>query len=175
MKNFNLIVLVAMLLFGCKTMDKSPTAVGSVELNKYAGLWYDIASFPMRFQKGCHCTSAEYTLMPDGYVKVLNRCRKGSYQGDWSSITGKASGVEGSNNTKLKVQFFWPFKGDYWIVKLDDDYQWAVVSAPKKNYLWILSRNRIMDDTIYNHLITTLAAEGYDTGKLIKTPQQCKE
>lgn len=175
MKNLNLIALAAMFLFGCKTMDKTPTAVGNVELNKYAGIWYDIASFPMRFQKGCHCTSAEYTLMPDGYVKVLNKCRKGSYQGDWTSITGKAFVVEGSNNTKLKVQFFWPFKGDYWIVKLDEDYQWAVVSSPKKDYLWILSRTRILDETLYHHLITTLNAEGYETDKLVKTPQQCDD
>ncbi|GAB1405046.1 lipocalin family protein [Lentimicrobium sp.] len=164
-----------MFLFGCKTMDKSPTAVGHTDLNKYAGVWYEIASFPMRFQKGCHCTSAEYTLMPAGYVKVVNRCRKHSEQGSWSSVSGKAFAVEGSNNTKLKVQFFWPFKGNYWIVMLDDDYQWAVVSAPKKDYLWILNRKRSMDDELYRQLIETLKAEGYDTAKLVKTPQQCDE
>lgn len=175
MKIISAITLAALFLFGCKTMDKSPTAVGKVELDKYAGKWFEIASFPMRFQKGCQCTTAEYTLMPKGHVKVFNKCRKDSTAGKQSSITGKAFVVEGSNNTKLKVRFFWPFKGDYWIVKLDSNYQWAVVSAPKKDYLWILSRTHSMDETLYNRLIKELEAESYDIGKLVKTPQQCDD
>ena len=165
--------MLAGLLMGCSAQKSVPTSVGSVELEKYAGLWYDIASFPMRFQKGCHCTTAEYTLMPKGYVKVENRCRKDGYDGKKQGITGKAFAVEGSNNTKLKVQFFWPFKGDYWIVRLEKDYKWAVVSAPGKDYLWILSRTPELDTTLFDEIIDDLRSDGYDVNRLVKVPQGC--
>lgn len=161
-------------LFGCKAQDSTPTAAGSVDLEKYAGLWYDVASFPTRFQKDCYCTTAEYTLMPKGYVKVVNKCRKGGLNEKESGITGKAFVVKGSNNTKLKVRFFWPFKADYWIVKLDPDYKWAVVSTPDKNYLWLLSRTPQMPEPLIESIIKSLKEEGYDTGRLKRTPQPCE-
>jgi len=173
MKNLLVMLLFAGFLSGCATQKQLPTSVGSVDLVKYAGRWYDIASFPVRFQKGCHCTTAEYTLMPEGYVKVVNKCRKGGYNKKSSGITGKAFVVDGTNNTKLKVQFFWPFKGDYWIVRLDPDYRWAVVSSPKKDYLWILSRTPQMNSTEFEAIVASLKAEGYDVARLTKTPQDC--
>ncbi len=174
MKNKLFLIIMAGLMMGCSAQKSTPTSVGSVELEKYAGLWYDIASFPMRFQKGCHCTTAEYTLMPKGYVKVDNRCRKNSYDGKKSGIKGKAFVVEGSNNTKLKVQFFWPFKGDYWIVRLEKDYKWAVVSAPAKDYLWILSRTPQMEEATFDEIIRDLRSDGYDVDRLVKVPQECQ-
>ncbi|GAP42304.1 bacterial lipocalin [Lentimicrobium saccharophilum] len=174
MKFSAMITLAGIFLLGCRAQDRTPTAVGSVDLEKYAGLWYDIASFPQRFQKGCHCTVAEYGLNADGTVSVTNRCRKGGYQEKESSVTGKAFIVKGSNNTKLRVQFFWPFRGDYWIVMLEPGYRWAVVSSPKKDYLWILSRTPSMDENEYNAIVNKLATEGYDTGKLVRTLQECQ-
>lgn len=172
--NFKIMIaLVAGFLFGCSVQNNLPTAVGSVDLKKYAGLWYDVASFPVKFQKGCHCTTAEYTLMPRGYVKVVNKCRKGGFDKKESGINGKAFAVEGSNNTKLKVQFFWPLKADYWIIKLDQDYKWAVVSSPGKDYLWILSRTPAIPDDLYNSIVSSLKDEGYDTPRLNRTPQTC--
>ena len=171
MKNTLFLIIMAGLMMGCSAPKSAPTSVGSVELERYAGLWYDIASFPMRFQKGCHCTTAEYTLMPKGYVKVENRCRKDGFDGKKSGIKGKAFVVEGSENTKLKVQFFWPFKGDYWIVRLERDYKWAVVSAPGKDYLWILSRTPEMDETLFDKIIDDLRSDGYDVNRLVKVPQ----
>src|SRR4051812_25046215 len=88
--------------------------VPHVDLNKYAGKWYEIASYPQRFQKGCNCTTAEYTLSEKGYMIVENRCNKDSVNGKQSYIKGKAFVVENSGNAKLKVQFFWPFTGKYW-------------------------------------------------------------
>lgn len=174
MKSGLLLMVSGLLFLGCKAQDKSPTSVGSVDLERYAGLWYDIASFPMRFQLGCHCTTAEYTLMPEGYVKVINQCRKGGFDQKVSGVTGKAFVVKGTNNTKLKVQFFWPFRADYWIVRLDADYQWAVVSSPKKNYLWILSRTPELDTEVFNSIVDDLMNDGYDTGKLVKVPHGCR-
>lgn len=174
MKRLVIMLSVALGLFGCKTGEVLPTSVGEVNLQRYTGLWFDVASFPARFQKNCFCTTATYTLTDEGTVEVYNSCRKGGAQGKVSGIRGKAFTVKGSNNTKLKVQFFWPFRADYWIVKLDKDYQWAVVSTPGKNYLWILSRTPVMDEMVYNTIVDSLRAEHYDTGLLHRTPQLCK-
>ena len=145
--------------------------VPNVDLNKYAGKWYEIASYPQRFQKGCHCTTAEYTLSEKGYVIVENRCNRDSVKGKQSYIKGKAFVEKNSGNAKLKVQFFWPFKGKYWIIDLADDYSYAVVSHPNKKYLWILSRTSKMDDTVYQEIVSRLKSKGFDLSKLQKTEQ----
>ncbi len=145
--------------------------VPEVDLKKYAGKWYEIASFPQSFQKGCHCTTAEYTLSDKGYVIVENRCNRDSVNGKQSYIKGKAFVEKGSGNAKLKVQFFWPFKAKYWIIDLAADYSYAVVSHPGKKYLWILSRTPKMDDAVYQQIIARLQAKGFDLAKLQKTVQ----
>jgi apolipoprotein D and lipocalin family protein len=148
--------------------------VSVVDLNKYAGKWYEIASFPQRFQKGCHCTTAEYTLSSKGYVIVENKCNKDSIYGKQMSIRGKAFVEKNSGNAKLKVQFFWPFKAKYWIIDLANDYSYAVVSHPNKKYLWILSRTPQMNDEIYNQILLRLKEMGFDLSKLNVTPQIIK-
>jgi apolipoprotein D and lipocalin family protein len=142
--------------------------VSSVDLKKYSGTWYEIASFSQRFQKDCECTSAEYTPTDKGYIIVENRCKR---YGKESYIKGKAFVDEDSGNAKLKVQFFWPFKGKYWIIDLADDYSYAVVSHPNKKYLWILSRKPKLDDDVYNGIITRLKDKGFDLSKLQITKQ----
>ncbi|NVO19608.1 MAG: lipocalin family protein [Bacteroidetes bacterium] len=161
------------LCFACSTNQNVPKVVPSVDLQRYAGKWYEIASFPVSFEKGCSCISAEYTLTDKDYVKVYNSCRKGGPNGKISSITGKAFVVPGSNNAKLKVQFFWPFRAPYWIIGLADDYSWAIISGPSRKYLWILSRSRTMDPMLYSQLIDKLKADGFDTGKIVKANQEC--
>ncbi|WP_035669939.1 lipocalin family protein [Flavobacterium sp. 83] len=145
--------------------------VPNVDLNKYVGKWYEIASYPQIFQKGCHCTTAEYTLSEKGYMIVENRCNRDSVNGKQSYIKGKAFVEKNSGNAKLKVQFFWPFKAKYWIIDLADDYSYAVVSHPNKKYLWILSRKSKMDDTVYQEIISRLKLNGFDLSKLQKTKQ----
>lgn len=142
-----------------------------VDLNKYSGKWYEIASYPQRFQKGCNCTTAEYTLSKKDFVIVENRCNKDSVNGKQSYIKGKAFVVKNSGNAKLLVQFFWPFKGKYWIIDLADDYSYAVVSHPNKKYLWILSRTPKMNDTVYQQIISKLTEKGFDITKLEVTQQ----
>jgi apolipoprotein D and lipocalin family protein len=130
--------------------------VPNVDLKKYAGKWYEIASYPQRFQKGCHCTTAEYTLSEKGFVIVENRCNRDSINGKQSYIKGKAFIEKNSGNAKLKVQFLWPFRGKYWIIDLADDYSYAVVSHPNKKYLWILSRTSKMNEETYQQIIFRL-------------------
>ncbi len=165
--------LLILFFFMTTTNAQSQTleTVPNVDLNKYAGKWYEIASYPQRFQKGCHCTTAEYTLSEKGYVIVENRCNKDSVNGKQSYIKGKAFVQKGSGNAKLKVQFFWPFKGKYWIIDLADDYSYAVVSHPNKKYLWILSRTPIMSDTVYQQIISRLKSKGFDLSKIQITKQ----
>ena len=142
--------------------------VSSVDLNKYSGTWYEIASFPQRFQKNCECTSAVYTPTDKGYIIVENRCTRNDKE---SYIKGKAFVDANTGNAKLKVQFFWPFKGKYWIIDLADDYSYAVVSHPNKKYLWILSRKPKLDDDVYNAIITRLKEKGFGLSKLQLTKQ----
>lgn len=152
------------------TAQTLPT-VPYVDLKKYAGTWYEIAAFPQRFQKGCYGTTANYTLTDKGYVIVENRCTKDSLTGKPSHIKGKAFVVEGSGNAKLKVQFFWPFKGKYWIIDLADDYSYAVVGHPNRKYLWILSRTSTMNESTYQHLISKIKEMGFEISKIKKTVQ----
>ena len=146
--------------------------VAFVDLKKYAGKWYEIASYPNRFQKGCHRTTAEYTLSDRGYVIVENRCNRGGGNGKASYIKGKAFVEKNSGNAKLKVQFFWPFRGKYWIIDLADDYSYAVVSNPNRKYLWILSRAPQMDNTVYQQILEKLKAKGFDLTRLQITVQE---
>jgi len=149
--------------------------VEQVDPDKYLGRWYDIASFPATFQKDCHCTTADYERVPGKpYLKVTNRCLK--FRGKRSGMSvanGKIFIVKGSGNAKLKVQFFWPFKGNYYIIGLADDYSWALVGHPERKYLWILSRESYMPDYTYQSIVELAKTKGYDTGKLQKTPQNC--
>lgn len=168
-----LISLLILFIFMTIIKAKSQTleTVPNVDLNKFVGKWYEIASYPQRFQKGCHCTTAEYSLSEKGYVIVENRCNKDSINGKQSYIKGKAFIEKGSGNSKLKVQFFWPFKGKYWIIDLADDYSYAVVSHPNKKYLWILSRTPKMDPTVYEQILSRLKEKGFDLTKLQFTKQ----
>jgi apolipoprotein D and lipocalin family protein len=145
--------------------------VSSVDLNRYAGKWYEIASFPQWFQKGCVATTATYTLRKDGDVDVLNQCRDKTLDGKPRSAKGKAWVVDSKSNAKLKVRFFWPFSGDYWIIDLGASYEYAVVGHPKRNYLWILSRSPQMDRTVYDAIIERLKKQHYDVARLNQTLQ----
>ena len=137
-----------------------------VDIEKYSGKWYEIASIPQYFQRGCHCTTAEYSLSKKGFVIVENRCNRNSVSGAQAYIKGKAFVVKNSGNAKLKVQFFWPFRAKYWIIDLADDYSFACVGHPNRKYLWILSRNTKLDESILNQILERLKIKGFDISKL---------
>ena len=144
--------------------------VDSVDLSRYVGTWYEIARLPNSFQKKCaDSVTANYTLRADGKVGVVNRCRKPS--GDYTTAKGKAKIVDKQTNAKLKVTFFWPFYGDYWILDLGQNYEYAVVGDPSRKYLWILSRTPRMDEALYQELLSKMAARGFKTEMMIRTVQ----
>ena len=148
-----------------------PAVVSRVDLDRYLGTWYEIAAIPARFQKNCVAASATYGRRADGKIDILNTCRVKTLDGRVKSARGKAWVVDPTTNAKLKVQFFWPFNGDYWILELDAEYGWVVIGSPDRKYLWILGRARTMDPVLYADLASRAAAKGFDTSKLRPTPQ----
>lgn len=171
-----LAAIPALLLATCtaSTTDRNHLpelqTVPKVEMSRYLGTWYEIASFPQWFQKGCAATTATYSLRPDGQIDVLNACRKGGLDGLEDRAHGRAYALDASN-TKLKVTFFWPFYGDYWVIDLADDYSYAVVGHPSRDYLWILSRQSHMDPATYKTILGHIRAQGYEMERLQKTQQ----
>lgn len=159
-------------LLACQTTGPPPATVAAVDLDRYLGRWYEIASFPHRFQRDCVATTADYRRREDGRIRVENRCLDGSFDGAVRSVEGVAWVPDPERNpARLKVRFFWPFSGDYWIVALDPDYRWAVVGHPERDYLWILSRTPAMDPELYAALVDRARAEGFDVERLARTPQ----
>jgi apolipoprotein D and lipocalin family protein len=157
---------------GCIPTGDPPPVVSNIELGRYTGKWYEIARYPVSFQEGCYATTAEYMLRPDGRIGVLNTCREGGFAGRARTISGTARIPDPAVPAKLKVSFFGPFEGDYWILALDRDYRWAVVSEPGRRMLWILSRTPTLDDVIYAEILERVTALGYDTARLLITPQE---
>ena len=145
--------------------------VARVDLQRYLGTWYEIASYPHRFQKGCVATRAVYKLRDDGQIAVRNECRQETLDGPLKSVQGRARVIDPASNARLEVTFFWPFWGAYWIIDLDPDYRWAVVGHPSRNYLWVLSRTRTLDETLYQQIVVRLPAQGYDPARLSRTLQ----
>ncbi len=153
-------------------------AIPHLDVQRYLGRWVEIAKFPNRFQKQCvSSTSANYSLEADGRLRVLNQCKLAS--GDWERALGQAKQVGNSDSARLKVRFapawlsFLPFVwGDYWVVDLDESYQLAAVSEPSREYLWILSREPVVESAQYAALLSRLKAMGLDINKLEKTDQR---
>lgn len=123
------------------------------------------------FQEGCFESRATYTLRDDGKISVLNECYQGSREGKLKSARGTAwVADEQSNNARLKVSFFWPFSGHYWIIELGKNYEYAVVGHPRRKYLWILSRRKTMDDALYGEILQRIeTVHDYDVSKIMRT------
>lgn len=156
------VIFLALYLTGCgptntQRLQLPPLqTVPSVDVERYMGSWYEIAAFPQRFQKGCTGTTASYGLRSDGEVDVVNRCFLESLEGEEKVAEGRARVVDKVSNAQLEVSFFWPFWGDYWIIELDDEYQYAVVGHPSRDYLWILSRSPHMEESLYQAILNRL-------------------
>jgi apolipoprotein D and lipocalin family protein len=145
--------------------------VAFVDLQRYLGTWYEIASYPQRFQEGCTATTATYSLRDNGDIDVLNRCRRDSLDGEETIANGVARIVDTTSNAQLKVSFFRPFWGAYWVIDLGAEYEYAVVGHPGRDYLWILSRTPTMDDAMYAGILERLQAAHYDVDRLQRTLQ----
>jgi apolipoprotein D and lipocalin family protein len=165
----------ALCLNGALAQAEPPSvrSVGKVDLGRYLGKWYEIAAFPMFFQRQCvGDTTAEYALRPDGDIAVVNRCRT---EKGFDEAVGKAWPVDATGNAQLKVSFFWPFRSDYWVVGLDDDYRWAVVGNPNRKYLWVLSRTPRLPVEQLDRALQAAASQGFDLSQLKYTGHRGRE
>jgi len=162
--------LLVLGLSACAHSGPPLRTVDRVDLHRYEGLWYEIASIPTSFQKGCVASTATYTLEKGGDVEVVNRCRDKALDGPERTARGKAWSVDPSN-AKLEVQFFWPFSGDYWVIDLGENYEYAVVGHPSRDYLWILSRTPTVDGATYQAILGRIASQGYDVSRIVRTQQ----
>ncbi len=161
-----MIALVTTLAFA----QEVPT-VDELDLDRYAGTWYELAHFPEWFQRNCHATTATYTVRRDGLLDVENRCRRGSLEGRETVAYGVARQPDPEEPGKLEVSFFRPIWSDYWVVDLDPDYQWAIVGAPDRDSLWFLSRTPHVAPEVYDDLLARAEDAGFDTTRL-RIPEQ---
>ena len=152
-----------------------PQTVASVDLNRYAGLWYEIARYPTSFQRNCEGTTAEYALRPDGRINVVNTCRTGTTSGRPRSATAVASVIEGSGNARIAVNFA-PIplprgEGNYWVLYVDPDYQTALVGSPSGRFLWMLARTPRITPEQRAALNAAATRNGYRLDLLVETQQ----
>lgn len=162
-------------LAGAKTQEVmiDKTVVKELDIQKYLGTWYEIARYDHGFERGLVGVTANYSFREDGKIKVLNSGYKNYLNGKFSEAVGKAKIPDPINEpAKLKVSFFLFFYGDYYVMELDKDYQWALIGSSSDNYLWILSRKPQIDEDLYNELLDKLHRRGYDISKLIKVEQK---
>jgi len=162
-------------LGGCGAVYPPLATVDNVELGRYTGRWYEIARYPNSFEPGCVGVTADYALREDGRISVLNTCLEGTLDGDARIIQGVARVVDPITNAKLAVSFFPPFEGDYWILELGEDYEYAVVGDPSRTFLWILSRAPTLDEGLYDDILSRLPEKSYDPNRLELVPQQSDE
>jgi apolipoprotein D and lipocalin family protein len=144
--------------------------VPHVDLHRYAGLWYEVARLPTRYEKDFQHVTAEYRLLPDGKIQVLNTCHKKGMHGPVETAKGTARAID-ATNAKLKVSFFWPFEGDYWVLELGPGYHYALVGTPDRERLWLLSRTPHLERNLRDHLIASAREKGFPVDNLIYTPQ----
>lgn len=160
------LLLAVALLTGCSSRP-DPQVVDRVDLNRYQGTWYEIARFDMWFQRGMSGCTATYTLRPDGRITVLNA---GLRDGQRKTAEGVAWVPDPSQPGKLKVQFFWPFSGAYWILALDPEYRWVVIGHPSREYLWYLARDPVVTPEVRARMDAVARENGYDLTPLITAP-----
>lgn len=164
-------IIASGLLAACTTVGpvgnaSVPQPTKTVQLNRYLGDWFELARYENSFETDCEGVTARYSLRNDGMIKVINTCRQGSPEGSKKDIEGRAKIVPDSGNAKLKVSFFGPFYGDYWVLDHANDYSWSIVGEPSGRYLWILTRTPKPSEQTRKMLVNKAKALGYDVGLL---------
>jgi len=161
--------MCSFIFLGCAKHYAPLPTVENVDLSRYLGTWYEIARFDHSFEKGCTHVSATYALNDDGSINVLNQCTK--EDGSHKEAQGIAY-AEDATHSKLKVSFFRPFYGNYWVLMLDEDYTYALIGEPSREYLWILSRAKSIDEATKRKILAKAQEYHYDTSKLLWVQQE---
>jgi apolipoprotein D and lipocalin family protein len=153
-----------------KTINKS--VVKNFDIHKYLGTWYEIARYDHFFERDLVGVTANYSIRKDGKIKVINNGYEKNFYGKKTVAIGKAKTPNQKTPAKLKVSFFWFFYGEYNILELDKNYQWAIVGSKSNNYLWILSRTPKINKKLYTQLLELISKRGYDINLLLKVEQK---
>jgi apolipoprotein D and lipocalin family protein len=165
-------VLLVILTLGCQTTTMQPLpTVDHVDLNRFMGGWYVIATIPTPFERGAYNALEQYALTPDGHVATTFSYNKDGFDGPRKTMHATGFVRPGTGNAVWGMQFVWPFKADYRIVFLDADYTTTIIGREKRDYVWIMARSRQIDAATLDGYIRWLAELGYDTSKLVKNPQ----
>lgn len=178
MKAFSLLFIgiLAHMGMGCEKISREntidTTTVTTLDLNRYLGQWYEIARYDHSFERGLVGCMANYSLREDGLIKVVNTGYKGSLDGKCKESEGKARRPNENEPGKLQVAFFWNFWGDYYVLELDENYQYVLVGSKTDKYLWILSRVPHMEQEVLDRLLVRAEERGYDISKLIWVEQR---
>lgn len=170
MKLYLLPVLIILLFVSCSKKYENLETVEKVQIEKYLGSWYEIARYEHSFEKDCKNVKATYSINNDKKIKVINECVNIN-----TNKKKEALGIAyttNETNSKLRVSFFRPFYGDYWILMLGDNYEYALIGEPSREYLWILSRTKKLDEKIKKEILIKLPNLGFNESKLIWTIQE---
>ena len=168
--NFFLLIASVFLFTACSSKNPPLQTVSKVDLNKYLGTWYEIARYEHFFEKDCKNVTANYSVMDENLIQVINSCVK-IITNEKKEAKARAYAVD-NTNSKLKVSFFRPFYGDYWVLILDEQYNYAVVGTPNREYLWILSRTKTIDENIKTDILNKLPSLGFEPSKFTWTIQE---
>ena len=173
LKKIIFIVLINVLVISSAIAEenKNLKVVSNLDLHKFQGVWYEIAHNPWFPEKNCFAMIAHYKLIEDSKIEVTNICRKHGFNGEISKIVGKAWLVDQTITSKWEVQFIWPFSLDYWVIDLEENFNYAVIGEPDKENFWILSRKPFMEKGLLAKIISQSKMKGYDLSNLILTPQ----
>jgi len=167
------VVLLALFISGCASFGSNEplTTVERVELDRYMGEWFVIANIPYFGERGNLAGRAIYRPRDDGRMDDIYLYKEGDFDQPDQRMEGVAWVVDEQTNARWKVRFFWPFRFDYVIIELDEDYQWVVVGHPSRDYAWIMAREPQMESSLYQELLERLDAQGFDSGALRKVAQ----
>jgi apolipoprotein D and lipocalin family protein len=168
--------LLLCILIACSSTGRrgdAPRTVESVDLERYAGLWYQVARYPHSFQRReCRLSTARYTLFGNGRVEVRNDCWADEVDGERNQTVRAIARPVDETNAWLKVRFYGLFNADYLIIELDADYSWAVVTTPAMNTLWVLARTPAIEDELYLSILDRLEDRGFIRDRIIRTSLQ---
>jgi len=165
-----------MFAFMCKSYQNSPLnkyVLQKVDLKKYTGKWFEIERFPHSFEKHLKCVTAEYSLLEDNKIMVINSGYNIENPKEFESAEGIAYVPDQNIQGKIKVSFFRPFYGNYWILHLEENYNYALIGDPTLNYLWILARKPDLEEKNIQMLKEKAKEMGFDISRLKKVPHDC--
>ena len=170
---FRAIILAGLLLSGCQSVQHPPLAhVPSVDLARFMGNWFVIASIPTFIEENAYNAVESYRLAGDGTIETTFTFRDGEFDGQAKTYTPRGFVLDRASNAVWGMQFIWPFQADYRIVYVAPDYSQTVIAREKRDYVWIMARTHQISETDYKRLLQLVAEQGYDTSRIRRVPQR---